>query len=245
MRPLAILALLLVVPFAAACGVLDRSADVAARGPQISDSAGVRVVTNAIPDTSAPTFRLAAEPRASIGVVEGAPEYTLSGAWGKVLSDGTIVLFDRGSIQLRFYDRSGKFLRSAGREGDGPGEFRRGTSLVGVLPGDSLVLEDVFAKRRVSIFTPSGDYARSIAVPDEVGLSLIVQGVLPDGRILIGSTPLTRMNHPAVVRDTVTEFWLSRATGRRSDGRHSPASKGTSWGRGSIRPPSCSAAVSG
>ena len=61
--------------------------------PQITDSAGVRVVVNPAPRSNPPAFRLSARPRVSIGQVEGAPEYQLFRAHQAfVLSDGGIVV---------------------------------------------------------------------------------------------------------------------------------------------------------
>src|SRR5262245_28522108 len=91
---------------------------VAQAAPQISDSAGVRVVTNPVPGANAPVFRLSARPRVSIGVVEGSPEYQIfQASRGTVLSDGSILVVNGGTQQARIYDKAGKYLRSVGKKG--------------------------------------------------------------------------------------------------------------------------------
>ena len=44
---------------------------------------------------------------------------------GARFSDGSIVIADAESRQLRYFDASGRFLLAVGREGGGPGEFRQ------------------------------------------------------------------------------------------------------------------------
>src|SRR5688572_24674597 len=98
---------------------------------EVIDSAGVRIVMNAAPDSAVPAFRISAEPLAEIGVTEGPPEYQLFRvASGRRQSDGTIVIANGGTMELRFYDAAGTHIRSVGREGEGPGEFKS-ISLVG------------------------------------------------------------------------------------------------------------------
>ena len=83
---------------------------------------------------------LAAEPDLVIGVLEGAAEYQLYRVGRPVrLSDGRIAVPNSGSHEVRLFDASGRFLRSVGRLGSGPGEFGEFSALrLCVLPdGDS------------------------------------------------------------------------------------------------------------
>ncbi|MBX3131980.1 MAG: hypothetical protein KF689_01165 [Gemmatimonadaceae bacterium] len=57
----------------------------------------------------------------------------------------------------------GRFLRSLGRAGGGPGEFR-GIGSLSVLPGDSLVVFD-WGSSRYSIFSPGLDFVTSGPLP--------------------------------------------------------------------------------
>jgi len=168
----------------AACGGGGKTAT--ASKPTMRDSAGVTIVEN-----TAPVWRdgagwtLTPKPTASIGVLDGAAEYQLFQVSGVVrLSDGTIVVANGGTKQLRFYDASGKFLKSVGREGGGPGEFKQlgGAYL---LPGDTIATFD-WNLRRVSLFTPTGDFVRSflLTLPGNAGF-LSPIGAFADGDLLV------------------------------------------------------------
>ena len=109
-------------------------------GTTFVDSAGVTLALAEFPLWGAgDEWRIMEEPLLQIGVFEGPDEYLFADLVGVVrLSDGRIVVADRGSGDLRFYDSAGDFLFRAGSSGEGPGEFRR-LAWVGRLPGDSLV----------------------------------------------------------------------------------------------------------
>lgn len=148
----------------AACG---RGSDGAANAI-VRDSAGVRIVESRSPAwDEGERWRLSPEPVVSIGAVDAEPEYQLFGVRTVTrLSDGTIVVPNSGSQEIRWYDPSGRFVRSAGGEGSGPGEF---TALVwlAALPGDSVVAFDD-RLLRLSLFAPDGRFARS-ALPQAEG----------------------------------------------------------------------------
>jgi hypothetical protein len=84
-------------------------------------------------------------------------------AGGMRLTNGTLLIADRGENAIRIVDAAGKLLRSAGRTGDGPGEFQ---SMIwaGRCGEDSLLVWDL--RRRVaSLIGASGAIARQFAVP--------------------------------------------------------------------------------
>lgn len=155
------LALSLVVP--AGCeqaGGTDPQATGVA--PQVQDSAGVRIVSYARFPADLPRWRLPDSPAVRIGAVEGAGPDVFGRVAGVVsLSDGTIVVAGGQARELRAFAASGEHLWTAGRRGDGPGEF--GT-LGPVLPGpaDSLLVVD---RNRVSVFSRDGVYARQVTLP--------------------------------------------------------------------------------
>jgi hypothetical protein len=71
-----------------------------------------------------PRWTLNPEPDVSIGVLEGESQYQLFRVTGAVrLRDGIIALANAGTQELRYFDSTGTFLRSAGGRGKGPGEF--------------------------------------------------------------------------------------------------------------------------
>ena len=133
----------LVVAAACADSGATRQPDSAAR-----DSAGIRIVESARPAWSdTETLRLDTAPALVIGTQAGKP-YELSRVTGAArLDDGRIVIADGGSLELRFFDSSGVFIRTAGRHGSGPGEFSQMMSFAR-LPGDTLAVVELIGPSR-------------------------------------------------------------------------------------------------
>jgi hypothetical protein len=158
--------------------------------PTVRDSAGVRIVENPdvapSPDGGA-LWALTDEPVLIIGALEAAPEYQFNRVRGVVrLSDGRIVAADGGSAELRWYDPSGAHLVSAGRQGEGPGEF---TALGGValLPGDSVVAYDD-ALRRFTVFDGAGGFVgvNALDANGRPGMDHpVFVGAMGDGTVLM------------------------------------------------------------
>lgn len=146
--------LFFIVLLASACGDAGATRSAA----EVRDSAGIRIVTSARPAWGeGEGWRVSAEPSVSIGVLEGDPDYQLYQALDAArLSDGTIVVANSGTKELRFYDSSGRHIRSVGGEGGGPGEFD-GFMFVGVAAGDTIIVWDSSAKR-VSRFAAEGTF---------------------------------------------------------------------------------------
>ncbi len=169
--------LVFLIPLVAACvGDAAQRADPAV----IRDSAGVRIVENTTPRWGeGDAWSLSVEPVVDIGMTEGDANYELFRVRGAVrLSDGTIVVANRGSNDLRFFDGQGRYLLTAGRQGGGPGEF----GWVGGIfrmSGDSIGV-DSGNPPRFQVFDANGRFIRS--VPRDRGT---VQGVFSDGSILV------------------------------------------------------------
>ncbi len=79
------------------------------------------------------------------------------------LSDGSLLVADRADNGIRVIDATGKLVRTVGREGDGPGEYR---SMIwaGGCGADSLLVWDM-ARRQATLIGASGAAARQFAVP--------------------------------------------------------------------------------
>lgn len=94
--------------------------------PSVRDSAGARIVTSPAPRWGpGEGWTVSAEPVLRIGSIDGTSPSLFDGIAGVTrLSDGTIVVLDTGSAQLRYFSASGEHVRSVGREGRGPGEMR-------------------------------------------------------------------------------------------------------------------------
>lgn len=125
---------------------------------EVWDSAGIRVVHHRVIPINLPVWAVSEQPEVVIGSMEGdRPDVFGSIQSLAVRSDGVIVVADGKSYELRAFDSSGNHLWSAGRRGQGPGEFSSISSLH-ALQGDSVVVLDV--GRRANIFDPDGQFVR-------------------------------------------------------------------------------------
>lgn len=153
----------------------------------VTDSAGVEIVTSTgalWSDGSG--WRVDTTPNLSIGTFGGDPEYELFNVSGAVrFEDGTIGVVNTGSHEVRFYDAAGRYLRAIGREGEGPGEFRR-PSRAFPLAGDSVAVWDS-RLRRMSVFDGQGTFTRSFSLGGG-GQSYSVGAV--SGRTLLAMTSI-------------------------------------------------------
>jgi hypothetical protein len=94
-----------------------------------------------------------------IGLEEGDPAYLLDRVSGAVrLSDGRIVISNSGSVELRVYDAEGRYLQAIGRQGGGPGEFRR-PDHIRRGAGETIEVWDAML-RPISVFDSQGRYVR-------------------------------------------------------------------------------------
>lgn len=167
----------------AALALLAACSETGAKAPAVAvgDSAGITIVENTL-DESTPTCEVSAEPTLTLGVAEGAPEYQFFRTFGaRRLSDGRIAVVNQGSQELRFYSPEGRFLKAAGRAGDGPGEFRDAI-LLRVLPQDTLWVGD-YRPWEWEIFAPDGTWVRRMQ-PLPPYINTDVEAVLDDGRTI-------------------------------------------------------------
>ena len=105
--------------------------------------------------------RLAEELR--IGVLDGAEEEVFGSVGAvAVTAGGTMVIADIQVPVLRLFSPGGRYLGNAGREGEGPGEYK---SLLGVSPHpEGFAVWDP-GNARVSVFDEAGAFLRSFRVP--------------------------------------------------------------------------------
>lgn len=83
-------------------------------------------------------------------------------------AQGTIFALDFREKKIKVFDRSGKYVRSIGQSGQGPGEL--GTPIGIQLGSDgSLLVEDITARKLV-VFRPTGEFLDSISLSDKLGL---------------------------------------------------------------------------
>jgi hypothetical protein len=166
------------------------------------DSSGVTIAHNVVPETPGTLWRVEAEPVVDIGVLEGDEVYQLFDVSDAArFADGTVVIANGGSKELRYYDASGRYLYAAGGEGEGPGEFRGMGNLAVV--GDSVHVHD-YALSRISVFAKSGEMVRSFRVELPGGDPAWVLDALRDGRWLVTKSFVFRPSDVSmVVRDTL------------------------------------------
>ena len=163
------------------------------RGVVVRDSAGVRIVENPSPG-ALPELAVATEPLLS---VDSGPGGDLSGVVAAArLSDGTVVIADEPSHEVRFYGPDGVHKVTVGEQGSGPAELTRPLALL-VEQGDTVTVQDtrdLHALPDRVRFAPDGTFLGRVAV--EGGLEGVVTGVeypglcrwLPDGSLLVTVT---------------------------------------------------------
>ena len=104
-----------------------------------------------------------------------------------------VYVVDKSPTVVKQYDASGNFIRTIGREGDGPGEYRDAHIAV---RRDRLLVHDASAER-TSLFDTSGAYIRSF---HSVGRSFRPVALDAAGRaVLPAMRPLNAPNPPAQI----------------------------------------------
>ena len=144
-----------------------------------SDSAGVEIVTSD-PSRSDATCTLGDEPIFRVGNNESdeAQWFSTIRGMGR-LSDGSVAVIDDTSAEIRIFDVAGRHVRSMGRHGEGPGEFRSAWKLW-VLPGDTLWAGD-YRPWRYNVFTSDGEWVRAVQMNPIYGNLSRGGGVLDNG----------------------------------------------------------------
>jgi hypothetical protein len=122
------------------------------------DSAGIRIIENAKPVwTSGREWRLSEKPIVTIGGGSG-PDSLARIVGVTRLSDGRIVVAEQTTLQLRFYDKAGRHLKSVGGKGESEEQFRYMSSMTR-LAADSVAVD---MPRMASIFAPNGVFVRRV-----------------------------------------------------------------------------------
>jgi len=139
----------------------------------VHDSGGIRIIQSA-PNSRAVV--LAAQPTVRLGGLNKnlAIEFDAGHPFlsSVRLTDGSIAVADYSSIKL--FDAAGGFLRSAGRRGSGPGEFRQLRELC-VVGKDSLLAID-YSDNRISLWTTKGELIRDFPRIGYLPLNPCLQG---------------------------------------------------------------------
>jgi hypothetical protein len=166
---------LLSLVVASACST---GADAGSRRTTVRDSAGIAIVENTSPDDSAAnTWWRLGQASLDIGGPDASEEYAVYRVVGIArTTDGRIVVANAGSADVRYYDASGTWLKTTGRQGSGPGEFRN-PYLLERGAADTVYVADG-QNSRIAILSPDGSFVRDIP---EMGPAPRVLGRFDDG----------------------------------------------------------------
>lgn len=181
-----------------------------------SDSAGVTIVEYRAPPESAAELPIPAQPSLQLGVVEGdsAQEFEFV-AGATRCADGTIVIADAGASQLRAFGPDGALRWTAGREGEGPGEYRNIDWVR--THGDSLAVYDR-SLGRLTVLSLGGDLIRTVSLrPAPGGLRPHVLAVRPDGSMIVRAQQTITPNIAPGVHQPVGFVALYSASGELAD----------------------------
>ena len=97
-------------------------------------------------------------PEVAIGAADGPDEYLLGNIRSLAISAaGEIYAMDGQVPALRKYSAQGDYLMTLGREGSGPGEYRRPDGGLAVLSGGRVVLRDP-GNSRMAVYDSGGNY---------------------------------------------------------------------------------------
>jgi hypothetical protein len=179
-----------------ACGSDADARDSSAQASSIRDSAGIAIVESRLPSWESGTEWRVGQLLVSIGEATGELEYELFRVLDATrLSDGTVAVANMSTSEIRLFDAAGRFLRSLGRVGGGPGEFQaEGLRRVDHVQGDSLFAWDLLAQR-MSVFAPDGEFVRSTRLRN-TNRMYFFDGLFADRSMLM------RLNRP----DTSSRF---------------------------------------
>jgi len=107
--------------------------------------------------------------------------------------DGTLYVLDSQLSQVSVFAPDGRFLRTVGREGDGPGEARRPSGLL-LLPDGALGLIQTFPGKVVKIRpdgTPAGGFAVGSGDPAQGRFSVLVEGQCRGDAVVMAGMHMT------------------------------------------------------
>lgn len=150
---------------------------------EVADSAGVRIVENFRPRwTEGEEWIVPTEPDLTVGVLSGPDEYQLQEVVSAArMAGGHLVVVDGGAKAVRLYDSEGRFVRTMGGPGAGPGEFQA-PGEVHSTAGDTVVVWDK-ALFRITRFAPGGELVE-VETVDMGAMAKAVQPPLYPGTVV-------------------------------------------------------------
>jgi hypothetical protein len=123
-------------------------------------------------------FRFSLEPQWTIGG-ERSPEADFSDITSVAVDPaGNVLVLDGKECRVQAFDAAGKFVRTFGRKGQGPGELN-GPIGIAVTPANEIMVEDSL-NRRLSYFARDGKFLRQQSTAQGMGMGLA--GLVMDKR---------------------------------------------------------------
>ncbi|HYR07429.1 MAG TPA: 6-bladed beta-propeller [Longimicrobium sp.] len=99
----------------------------------------------------------------SIGRADGAAHEAFGIVAGVAFdANDNLYVLDRQSAHVLVYDRTGRFVRQIGKQGQGPGELMAPLQLT--VGGDGTVIVSDLGRRGYSLFRPDGTFLRNVTV---------------------------------------------------------------------------------
>jgi hypothetical protein len=152
----------------AACGA-DRNAEW--RGT-VRDSAGVTIVSNTGGGVWAAGAGWTAWEELRIGVAEGDPRYQFGQVIGvDVDGDGRIYIIDQQAREVRVFGPDGRYVRTIGKAGSGPGELSPQAGPVFVGPDGAVIVPDLM-NQRINRYSALGEPEGSTPLPMTEGIPM-------------------------------------------------------------------------
>lgn len=108
--------------------------------------------------------------------------------------DGNIFLLDSQLSEIHVFDPAGEWVRTIGREGEGPGEFQNGADMFWAAAGQIGVVQSWPGK--IVMITPDGDPGSTFSLPfrDGGGWQMATRGEGYDDNIVLSGTAWTRVD---------------------------------------------------
>lgn len=186
------LAVSLLLFFFVLAGCSERNEQPYGSGTSVRDSSDVLIVENSAPaQAGSDLWALSPTPTVEIGATDEDDPARLFSQIRSMdrQSDGSIVVVDGQSNEIRRFDSSGRHLSTSGGSGTGPGEFLMANLIIG-LPADTIVVHDQL-QARISVFRPDGSHERTTQLSALPGFSpaMTPLGLSSDDRIVIRGMP--------------------------------------------------------
>jgi hypothetical protein len=113
--------------------------------------------------------------------------------------DGNVYLLDSQLNVIHVYSSSGEFMRTIGREGEGPGEFRKPHGIFVTGEGKIAVVQRLPGK--IILLTPDGDAAGNHPVPEQDGTMIFSGGARAGDRIVLATESMGRSDAGSIKVD--------------------------------------------